>query len=584
MRILGINAGHDGSVCLLDDGKVEFAIDEERLNRQKGYFGWPYMALDLIVPGPVHVALANSDGYWHQMQRRDARFTFRRRNLSADPVNVRSLSHDFGSRRPLNASEWATGSLQQRGFKVLSLSCYDHHLSHAASAYFTSGRETALAFTADGSGDHRSASAYLMRRGDFSLISETRLPHSPGHMYAWMTRYLGFRANRHEGKLTGLSARGNPRNLVINHQDLLRYDPASRSLVNPYIANYLGSSSLPGLYSKLTRSTIQSLVRRETQHLTYLAFEEMLAQVSNAGTREDLAALAQQALERSILNWVQALVTQHEIGDVVLAGGVFANVLLNQKISELECVNSTWVFPNMGDGGLSVGAAFLRFAEGDPIQESQPQAIEDVYWGPSITCEEIEAACMEFGVACTRLSNPHATAAQLIAEGRIVAWVRGRLEFGPRALGHRSLLARPDLKEANETINGRLGRSEFMPFAPSVLSEWAAEIFPGLTSADYQNARFMTTTLNVSESWTDKLRSVVHVDGTARPQLVDKRVEPDYWKLISTFHGLTGIPAVINTSYNMHEEPIVCTARDAIRSFVRGAADVLFINDLQITR
>ena len=577
--VLGINAGHDSSVCLLRDGWIEYAVEEERLNRVKNFYGWPAQALKSIDPQPVHVALANSSSFWREMQLRDFRYVFRKRGLQIDLINERSLTHDLGSRRIRDAVPEVIHRLESQGFQVQSVTMWDHHLSHAASAYFTGGKSDVLAFTADGSGDHRSASVYRVKDGDFRLLGETRLPHSPGLMYGGMTRYLGFRANRHEGKLSGLSARGDLEGVSIDFMELLAHAPASKSLVNQYLAIALASGSIPSLWLSFSREFVRSLVHRRP----FLANEFALKRYLDARedlSREQYAALAQGALEEAVKSWVGDVCASEGVSDVVFAGGVFSNVLLNQKLSEMDCIQSSWVFPNMGDGGLSVGAAYLAHADLDELDSvALGHAMTDVFLGPEWLDTDLQNILRTYGLAADVVDHPEQVAGQAVAHGRIVGWVQGKVEFGPRALGHRSLLAHPSNPAITHELNDRLGRSDFMPFAPSVLQEYAHSIFPHADSAGLTNAQFMTTTMEVSEEWRRGLAAVVHVDGTARPHFVDRGVNPRFWGLLNTFRRETGIPAVINTSFNMHEEPIVCSVHDAISAYQRCACDLLVIGN-----
>ena len=264
---------------------------------------------------------------------------------------------------------------------------------------------------------------------------------------------------------------------------------------------------------------------------------------------------------------------------IALNGGVVANVKLNQRIAMLPEVDRVFVFPAMSDTGNPVGAVLL-----DQLQHAgtacRGEALRDVYWGPQYSDEEISEALAKAGVQAERLNEASliGRAASSIHAGRIVGWFQGRMEFGPRALGNRSMLARPTEGKINDWLNQRLDRSEFMPFAPSVLAEHADEVFIGVEKARH-TAEFMTITFDVRPEWRERIPAVVHVDGTARPQLVRAETNSRYHQLISAYYRISGIPLVLNTSFNVHEEPIVCKPEEAIRAFVDRRVDCLGVGN-----
>jgi carbamoyltransferase len=295
-------------------------------------------------------------------------------------------------------------------------------------------------------------------------------------------------------------------------------------------------------------------------------------------SREDISAAAQQVLEDVALELIRNFLRQSGQRKVALNGGVFANVKLNQRVAALPEVDSVFVFPGMSDTGNSVGAALLDMLAADPDALRDAEPLVDVYLGPQYDDAAIEQALRAAGLTGTRLGEDElvATAARAIHDGRIVGWFQGRMEFGPRALGNRSMLARPTESAINDWLNERLDRSEFMPFAPSVLAEHADELFVGVDKARH-TAEFMTITFDVVPEWRSRIPAVVHVDGTARPQLVRADRNPLYHRLISAYHRLSGIPLVLNTSFNVHEEPIVCAPAEAIRAFVEKRVDCLAV-------
>jgi carbamoyltransferase len=270
---------------------------------------------------------------------------------------------------------------------------------------------------------------------------------------------------------------------------------------------------------------------------------------------------------------------------IALNGGVVANVKLNQRIAMLPEVDRVFVFPAMSDTGNPVGAILLdqldQMNQAGTVFQGEP--LRDVYWGPEYSDEEISKALVRAGVQAERLNEESLIerAASSIHAGRIVGWFQGRMEFGPRALGNRSMLARPTEGKINDWLNQRLDRSEFMPFAPSVLAEHADEVYIGVEKARH-TAEFMTITFDVRPEWRTRIPAVVHVDGTARPQLVRSETNSRYHKLISAYYLMSGIPLVLNTSFNVHEEPIVCKPEEAIRAFVDHRVDCLGIGNFWV--
>jgi len=260
---------------------------------------------------------------------------------------------------------------------------------------------------------------------------------------------------------------------------------------------------------------------------------------------------------------------------VALSGGVFGNVKLNQRIAELKGVDEVYVYPAMGDEGLGLGAALYAAGKRNGLR---PFAIDDVYLGPEYSDSEIAAALQQERVSYTRHEDTELAdrVAALLADGKVVAMYRGRMEFGPRALGHRTILFQTTDPGVNDWLNKRLQRTEFMPFAPVTMSEYADRCYVGMSSRRY-TSRFMTVTCDCTDWMKETSPAVVHLDGTARPQLISREIEPFYYQILERYYQRTGIPSLVNTSFNMHEEPIVCSPEDAARAFKQGHLDFLVI-------
>ncbi|MFQ5768160.1 MAG: carbamoyltransferase C-terminal domain-containing protein, partial [Acidobacteriota bacterium] len=302
--------------------------------------------------------------------------------------------------------------------------------------------------------------------------------------------------------------------------------------------------------------------------------------------REDVAAALQKMTEDLVCDYVRDAVRLTGKPDVCLAGGVFANVRANQRIAEMEGVRGLYVHPGMGDTGQATGAALYvaasqAAAAGDAA--ASVRFLQDVYLGPSFSPARIEKAIAEAGLSATRVPDPERFIARQIADKKIVGRLAGRMEYGPRALGNRSILADPTDRSINDWLNQRLHRTEFMPFAPSILEEEAGAWYKNWKK-DHVAARFMTITYELMPGKEKEAAAVAHVDRTARPQIVRRQDNPSYHKILTEYRALTGLPLCINTSFNMHEEPIVCTPEDALRAFQEGSVDVLALEEFMIER
>jgi carbamoyltransferase len=427
---------------------------------------------------------------------------------------------------------------------------YDHHHCHATSAYYTSGFSEALVITLDGGGDGLSGSVYEARAGRLRRIGYVDSFNSLGNFYSYITALCGFKAEKHEGKTTGLAAYGKPRYADILRQ-FIRYEA-------------------PGRIRYAIPMYHQSALRRLRQHLP------------DDFTRDDLAASVQVVLEEIGTQFARYWLRKTGLRRVAVAGGVFANVKLNQRIHELDEVDEFFVHPAMDDSGLSVGSALAALLEKRPTLAPQVGSrLTNVYFGPEYRNGDIAKAIDAAGYRAEQPAELHKTIAELLAEGRVVARFNGRMEYGPRALGARSILYQTTDPSVNDWLNDRLKRTEFMPFAPATLAEHAQRCYENLSGAE-DPARFMTITFNCTRKMRAMSPGVVHVDDTARPQLLDPQTAPDLYRIVSAYHRLTGIPSIVNTSFNMHEEPIVCTPEDAIRAFKLGGLDYLAIGDYLI--
>lgn len=546
---------HESSVGVVIDGKLVAAAAEERFSRIKNDGGFPHRALEFamrragITAADVdHVAYAALP--FAKERFRDV--VGYGRNIAYEATGsgdvVSKLCHVLNYTRGIVLhNEWPTWGKTERRIKQSldqhdlghKLVFVDHHRAHVASAYYTSGLDRCLAVSLDGYGSGQAGSFYLAEKGKLSLLAAIPYPHSLGTFYRRVTQALGFKPNRHEGKIVGLAAFGDPEKL--HDQILARFDLS------------------------------------DDDHYRFKAaqdpfFERKLTEKYDPA---DIAAAYQRVLEEVATHYIARWVRRTGVRAVVCAGGVFANVKMNQRVMEIPEVEQLFVFPAMGDGGVGVGAALALQSD---LVGLAPDRLPDVYLGPSYSAQEIEAALAGSGLPFRRSRDPEREIAQHLAANRVVARFNGAMEFGPRALGNRSILYPAQDPEVNKWLNHRLQRTEFMPFAPITLAQEADALYEGIERVRMA-AEFMTVTTNCTPRMRKESPAAVHVDGTARPQLVRPEVNPSVHRILTCYQELTGVPTLINTSYNMHEEPIVCSPEDAIRAYNDSKLDVLAIGE-----
>jgi carbamoyltransferase len=403
----------------------------------------------------------------------------------------------------------------------------------------------------DGGGDGHSSHIYSVKDGIFKKLVPVDSYDSLGNFYAYSTAICGFKAKRHEGKITGLAAHGQPiyRDIIEAMIGCENGQPVNRGHI-------LFNSALD--------------VIRKTLPVKW--------------NREDLASTIQVVAEDIARAYVTHWVAKTGHRNVALAGGIFANVRINEEILRIPGVDSIFVHPGMSDEGLAVGAAFAY--EGSlrrrAKEKYEPLGLPDVYLGNEYSDKAIAEALRDAGLETQHLPGCIESAiAEQLAAGKVVARFNGRMEYGPRALGNRSILYQPGDPSVNDWLNDLLRRTEFMPFAPACLYEAADQLFKS-PRGGLDTARFMTVTFHCTPWMMKRCGGVVHVDATARPQLVRKGDNSSCYTIIDEYRKRTGVPAIINTSFNIHEEPIVRSPEDAIRAFLDSALDYLAIGDVLV--
>lgn len=575
MRILGITDGQTSGAAVIEDGRIVSAINEERIVRLKLARGFPRKAITEAlhladVSGSqidgVAVAQTNMElkedvtGWPGWFEARDEEtnlhnvfFKVASRFGSLAPRIPFLKRAYYGLRRPVYRHR------RKRIVEILrdefGIHCpvkfVNHHFAHAASAYYTAGFEDALVVTLDGGGDGSCSHVYSVRDGQFEKLVDVDSYDSLGNYYAYVTALCGFKAKRHEGKITGLAARGEP-----IYADLLR------SMISLERGRLLNRGKV--LFNR--------------------ALQELQARLPGGWQREDLAASIQIVTEELARDYVAHWASESGHSDVALAGGVCANVRVNEEIHKIHGISRTFVHPGMSDEGLAVGAALAVDAElaREKGRPRRSHSLPNVYLGNEYSSAEIEEALAGTGLSVSyHPGEIEAEIADKLADGKVVARFNGRMEYGPRALGNRSILYQPGDPSVNDWLNELLRRTEFMPFAPATLYEKAPDLFLD-TEGALDTARFMTITFHCTERMRERCAGVVHVDGTARPQLVREQDNPSFRAIIEEYGKRTGVPVVINTSFNIHEEPIVRTPEDAVRAFLDSRLDYLAIGDFLV--
>lgn len=597
---IGIHVGHDATACLLDyNGKIVAAIAEERLTRVKYHMGFPFQAIEKVVQiakiekkDITTVAIATKRLIFPKNEKYNRLFflkdkeEIKRYDIFNNPNQLYGgrikrvlnlINHYFSSNLSINEfnrkSEEMTLQMHKKVLKSIDfghcdISIFDHHACHAASAFYCSGKEDGLIITMDGAGDGKCATASVIKDGKLQEISSSSSAVSIGRLYSEVTAFCGFKRLRHEGKITGLSAHGNP-NLHYNKlKQFLNFNPVTEEFDYNKIEETKISSKL-----KTIKRILNNKFSDPKHSIDFLDFLEN--NFDPIKDKENLAASIQKITEDVAVEYVKHFLKKHKTENIMLAGGIFANVRVNQEIANISGVKSVYVHQNMGDGGLSVGASFLHY---NSINNFKLYAPKNVYFGEEFSDAQIEEILIAKNIKFVKSLNVEKDIAELIHNGKVIGRFNDRMEYGPRALGNRSIIASPTDKRINDWLNKKLRRTEFMPFAPSVIEDQAHVVFEDYTNnpGNYTD-EFMTITYNVKKEWTERTQATTHIDGTARPQIVKKSSNSSYYNIINEYYKLSGIPVIINTSFNMHEEPIVATPSDAIRAFNEGCIDYLAI-------
>ena len=546
MKVLGLNGwterGHDGGASLLVDGKLIFSVEEERLiGRRHAYDSVPTESIKACLDY-AGLTLDDIDKFvfgWDYEK-------------IYEMIGDKFISKEEMAKKLLGDSKYAE-----------KLEYLTHHIAHAYSAFIPSNYEKALVFVIDGQGEYMGTSLYLADRNtnEMNLLMET--PISLGYFYAAITQQIGFRGGE-EGKTMGLASYGKP-----------VYVDALRKLIG---LDEDGNLRCSFHIDKVSKDEEDATIEKWEELLSTIIpkREGKITEVDDSIIPyANLARSAQDILSEIMTGIIRKYVKETHVNDVCLAGGVALNCPTSSAIEQMDEVNRVFVQPAANDGGISLGAAIKGAIDmGDDVQ------IEMIpYLGPEYNDDEIEKAIELKNYKYDKFDNIEEVIAKLLAEGKIVANYQGRVELGPRALGNRSLLASPEKYEMLVRMNELKGREVWRPLAPAVMYDKQTDCFDSDIFSPH-----MTKNFNVLNEMKNRLEAITHVDGTARIQSVTREYNELFYKIINEFYKLTGIPVVINTSFNVKGEPIVCTPMEAIVSFEKMNLDYLALGKYLIKK
>ena len=554
MKILGINYLSESSVALIENGKLKYAISEERLNRIKNWWGNPFKTIKFILKetdnSQKNIDLFATHGLSCTKDFAPNKNIFENKikeikqsklESKNKKIQINFLKERF--KHETKARKRNSINIHSLKKKFKNLDVHDHHEAHAASAYFYSGWEKCYVLTIDGWGDDFSSKLYKAEKGKLIQVTQTSSIDSLGYFYGSITKLLGYKPHRHEGKILGLAAFGNCKKVYPYISKMISYDSVNKCFKGNFEK---------GLYiSKFDNPNIKFLNKKFSP--------------------EDVAAATQKRIEEVIIEFIKDNIKKNT--KLALAGGVFSNVKINQKISELKNIKDIFIYPNMGDGGLAVGCAILSY---NKYKRFIPRETQSMYLGPKFSNLQIFKEIKKYKLKSIKINNPEKFIAKKLHEGFVVACFQGRMEFGPRSLGNRSILVNACDKSVNDWLNKKLQRTEFMPFAPITLDRYAKKMFKGLLNKKIAT-RFMTITTKCTTEAKKKSPAAVHIDNTARPQIIRKKDNKKVYKILNEYYKISKIPTLINTSFNVHEEPIVCSPNDAVRAFQASKLDFLYI-------
>lgn len=591
MNILGISCYfHDASAALLKDGDLIAAAEEERFTRKKHDYEFPQNAIDFCL-GAGGLKAADLD-YVVFFEKPFIKFE----RLLLTSMQTFPRSHKVFREAMitwLGDKLWIKTLIQKRlGVPATKILFSEHHLSHAASAFFCSGFEEAAIMTVDGVGEWTTASIGIGRGTEIKLLKEIRFPHSLGLLYSAFTAFLGFEVNEGEYKVMGMAPFGTPKYLDKVYKLIRIAKDASFELDMDYFsfhhsADQTFNHKFVDLFGQ-PRDPKALFFTPGTGYPSY--FGDKPGNYKQLGKENqhyaDIAASIQTATEEILVNMARQVQKETGHKKLCMAGGVALNSVANGRILKETGFEEIYIQPSAGDGGGSVGAAL--YAYHTVLGNPRKFVMEHAYWGQENSPCVIEGFLKENGIPYERLEREEKLIERVVdnlQNGKVIGWSHGRFEWGPRALGSRSILADPRRADMKDIVNVKIKfREPFRPFAPSVLAERTEEYFDLPNAAKHYPARFMLYVVDVKPEKREIIPAITHVDGTGRLQTVRKEYNPRYYRLIETFGQATGVPIVLNTSFNLKGEPIVNTPAEAFNTFSKSGMDVLVLGDYVVEK
>jgi carbamoyltransferase len=568
MKLLGIFHSHsDPSAALVIDGRLVAFVEEERLSRVKHSFGaFPTRAIRWVLK-QADLSLSDVDAI---VQAWDC--------AKYDNGCIAQHYAEINQKYPTGDSDRAyqQGLLQQYqsehqrslirralwhefgNVRIPEIHFVNHHLAHACATYFSSGFDDALVMSVDGSGEEITTSWWHGKDAELKLLHEVKVPHSLGWVYSAFTEYLGFEAYDGEYKVMGLAAYGSP-NAELQDKVAELFWPDDHG----------GFETDPVLLSRGRHSWSRYFSDALVQHI---GRPPGWRDQPVTDWHKDLAFAVQQRLEDVVFSMAKYWANKTGARRLCVSGGVGLNVKMNGNLFESRIFDDVFAYPLCADLGQSIGAALaFEYLHGDLAK----QRLTNLHWGPGFTDAEVERVLKDCRVAYRKSDDIAADTAMLLTQGKVVGWFQGRIEAGPRALGARSILADPRDTAARDRVNAAIKYRElWRPFCPSMTREGAERYFD-----HYTDAPFMAITFRANDLAKSQIPAVVHIDGTSRPQIVNEHSNSRYRRVIEEFSRLTDVPCILNTSFNIKGEPIVCTPQDALRTFFATGLDALAIGD-----
>lgn len=562
-KYLGIWDGHDAGVALIENGRVICAINEERISRRKLDVGFPKESLKALLqetgisPQDIQKISFTTSDFSKTLTRffpqlKEEYYLLRRRKKHPSSLNnfKKWVKYPLTELKPGAWTQklskwWMRRELSKFGFRNFDLKLVEHHTGHAATALLFSGFQDALVVTLDGIGDGFSGTLWSFRHGKFQRLQSYAAQSSFGLFFEHVTNIMNLRELEDEGKVMALA------NFACPIEDSK----------NPMLSFF----NVDGIQITSPYPSIEWPRRLRNIYWYY--------------PPEQFAYMAQRTLEIKVTELVQnALrITQHQ--NVAFAGGVASNVKVNRLIRELPETKDLFVFPHMGDGGLALGACVWHAYQN---KDFPVQKLRDVYWGSKLDTTNLEKRAASFGDwTIEKTTDWLEKTADLLAQGKVIFWANGKMEYGPRALGARSILARADSLDVKDDLNLRLKRRVwYQPFCPVMLEEDARKV---LVRYEEPNP-FMTCAYQVKHESREKVRGVINVDGTCRPQILKDQDTSDYGKLLQAYKQKTGTGILLDTSFNLHGEPLVCTLEDCLKTFSQTDVDVLVVEGWMLSK